>query len=210
MYCRITSNDNRRSINEKNQKKWLLVIVIAIAVLFIIILFTDNEDSSNISQGDNNPASTQEGPEKLPTPELSSAKLSEAQIDTVEIYISHYASGIVEKTLTEKDMVNKYVVFFDGLDLQEKSEDVVVSKLDGGGWDCISFKGQDKIIKQYVIYGAEFICEEESLMNETLKMDVTTVEGYKEFAQKLDAHKWYVISDEDHIEWQAYKQELKQ
>ena len=140
----------------------------------------------------------------------SSANLDSSQIDEIEIYLSHYGSGTFEKTFTDEESVNKYVDFFDGLELQEKSEDIIVSELDGAGWDYITFKSQGKIVKQYVIYGDKFICEEESLMNETLKMDVTTAEGYKEFAQKLDAYKWYVLSDEDSTEWKAYKASLAQ
>ena len=140
----------------------------------------------------------------------SSAKLSEAQIDEVEIRVSHYVSGTFEKAFKDKESADKYVDFFDALELQEKSKDIIVSELDGAGWDYITFKSQGKTVKQYVIYGDECICEEESLMNEILEIDATTEVGSREFLQKLDAHKWYVLSDEESIEWRAYKASLKQ
>lgn len=132
----------------------------------------------------------------------SSGKISETPIDKVEISSSHYIRGDVEKTFEDEESIKKYVTFFDELELRDIQKDERVSELDGGGWDYITFKNQDKIVKQYVLYG-NFICEDVDSVKDALKM-----ENFKERCEKLDSLKWKVISNENSTQWQAYIQEL--
>ncbi len=133
----------------------------------------------------------------------SSTKSSDMQVDKVEIYTTHYISGDAEQTFTDEETVKKYVDFFNKLDFDNPAKGEHVSEYDGGGWDYITFKRQDEIVSQYVIYGREFICKDVNSVKEALEMD-----NFQERCEKLDSLEWYAISEDNHTQWQTYIQDL--